>query len=37
MDKSGAILSIILPNFCLFLCVCVCVVANGDSEKDKYA
>lgn len=36
MDKSGAILSIILPNFCL-LCVCVCVVANGDSEKDKYA
>ena len=36
MDVSGAILSIILPNFCL-LCVfvCVCVVAKGDSEKDK--
>ena len=35
MDVSGAILSIILPNFCL-LCVCVCVVAKGDSE-NKYA
>ena len=35
-DVSGAILSIILPNFCL-LCVFVCVhvVAKGDSEKDK--
>ena len=35
MDVSGAILSIILPNFLPFVCVCVCVVAKGDSEKDK--